>query len=221
MPNQHWQQAITWTNIDLSSKVLCGIHLTCIPASHELNSYHVHGDYTFKITTTYPRALSYNSDLMLSQSFQPMVAQLSKKAALPLAKILATTSCRSSKTGLRGQRVAWWSILMSTANVLTNFYAVASSLRPPVPSGYSFDHYGYRICGQFDGTPLASNPATIVCDNDDAIGRYAFVYINGKNALYLCEVEIFGERKSTDISKPTIGIPLQQSFEPPNVSGLK
>ena len=45
------------------------------------------------------RALSYCSDLTLSQSFQPMAAQLSKKAALPLAKILATASCRSNKTG--------------------------------------------------------------------------------------------------------------------------
>ena len=44
-------------------------------------------------------ALSYYSDLTLSQSFQPMGAQLSKKAALPLAQIIATASCRSSKTG--------------------------------------------------------------------------------------------------------------------------
>ena len=44
-------------------------------------------------------ALSYYSNLTLSQTFQPMGAQLSKKAALPLAKILATTSCRSTKTG--------------------------------------------------------------------------------------------------------------------------
>ena len=44
-------------------------------------------------------ALSYYSDLTLSQEFQPMAAQLSMKAALPLAKILATASCRSSKTG--------------------------------------------------------------------------------------------------------------------------
>ena len=47
------------------------------------------------------RALSYYSDLTLSQEFQPMAAQLSMKAALPLAKILATASCRSSKTGPR------------------------------------------------------------------------------------------------------------------------
>ena len=36
---------------------------------------------------------------MLLQSFQPMTAQLSKKAALPLATIFTTASCRSSKTG--------------------------------------------------------------------------------------------------------------------------
>ena len=46
-----------------------------------------------------PWVLFYYSDLTLSESFQPMAAQLSNKAALPLAKILATASCRSSKTG--------------------------------------------------------------------------------------------------------------------------
>ena len=44
-------------------------------------------------------ALSYYSDWTLSQAFQLMPAQLSKNAALPLAKILVTTWCRSSKTG--------------------------------------------------------------------------------------------------------------------------
>ena len=43
-------------------------------------------------------ALSYFSDLTLSQAFQPITA-LSKKAPLPLADILATASYRSSKPG--------------------------------------------------------------------------------------------------------------------------
>ena len=49
---------------------------------------------------------------VLPQAFQPMAVQLSKKAALPLAKILTTMSCRSSKTGPR----AWgrWADLMAT-----------------------------------------------------------------------------------------------------------
>ena len=42
------------------------------------------------------RALSYYSNLTLSQEFQPMAAQLSMKAALPLAKILATASCHDT-----------------------------------------------------------------------------------------------------------------------------
>ena len=49
------------------------------------------------LSTLHPRALSYYSDLTLSQAFQLMAAQLSKKAALPLAKILATASC-----------IHWW-----------------------------------------------------------------------------------------------------------------
>ena len=47
------------------------------------------------------RALSYYSDLTLSQSFQPMGAKLSKKAVLQLVKLLATASHRSSKTGAK------------------------------------------------------------------------------------------------------------------------
>ena len=43
---------------------------------------------------------SFTTELTQSQSYQPMAAQLSKKkAALPLAKILVTASCRTSKTG--------------------------------------------------------------------------------------------------------------------------
>ena len=47
------------------------------------------------------RALYYCSDLMLSLFFQPMAAQLSMKAVLPLAKDIATDSCRSINTGPR------------------------------------------------------------------------------------------------------------------------
>ena len=47
------------------------------------------------------KALSYYSDLMRSQPFQPMAAKLSKKAVLPLAKILVTASCHNSNTGPR------------------------------------------------------------------------------------------------------------------------
>ena len=46
------------------------------------------------------RAQPYYSDPTLSQEIQPMAAQLSMKAALPLAKILATVSCRSIRQGL-------------------------------------------------------------------------------------------------------------------------
>ena len=44
-------------------------------------------------------ALNYYGDMTLSQTFQPMATQLSMKAVLPLAKGLATASCRSSNTG--------------------------------------------------------------------------------------------------------------------------
>ena len=50
---------------------------------------------------TLPQACSlyYYSDLTLSQSFQPMTAQLSMEAVLPLAKSLATVFYRSDNRG--------------------------------------------------------------------------------------------------------------------------
>ena len=54
------------------------------------------------------RILSYYSDQTLLQEFLPMAAQLSMKAVLPLAKILATASCRSSKDRALIP-LLWWS----------------------------------------------------------------------------------------------------------------
>ena len=59
----------------------------------------VQADTNEHFRASYLWALHYYSDLMLSQAFQPLATQLSKKAALPLAKIISTASCRSSKTG--------------------------------------------------------------------------------------------------------------------------
>ena len=59
-----------------------------------------------KVLSLSPRSLFYYSDLTLSQEFQPMGVQLSMKAALPLAQILATALCRSSNTGPRESMVS-------------------------------------------------------------------------------------------------------------------
>ena len=51
------------------------------------------------------RALYYKRFCDTSQEFQPMVSQLSKKAALPLAKILATSRNNVSNTGPCTRRI--------------------------------------------------------------------------------------------------------------------
>ena len=51
------------------------------------------------IPLTKVRTVSYYSDMILSQVFQPMGAQLSLKAALPLAERLVTASNSCSKIG--------------------------------------------------------------------------------------------------------------------------
>ena len=51
-----WHQAMTWTNVDISPKVFCGIHPRTIP--HEILMHliwHMFENYPFKITTTFPR----------------------------------------------------------------------------------------------------------------------------------------------------------------------
>ena len=57
--------------------------------------------YAGKKSSWYPWALYDYRDLMLSQWYQSMAVQLSMKAVLPLAKILATSPspCHSSNTG--------------------------------------------------------------------------------------------------------------------------
>ena len=89
----------------------CNSHTHPAPTPHPLHNHHHYYHYQFfsiRHRNTHQSfdlnsiadALgpSYYSDLALSQAFQPMAAQLSKKAALPLAKILGSASCRSSKT---------------------------------------------------------------------------------------------------------------------------
>ena len=83
---------IAWKS---SSKLAC-INVTTEKLS---NPFYINVSYFVQIKWMQPWALSCFSDLTLSQEFQPMAAQLSMKAALPLAKILATVSCHSCKTG--------------------------------------------------------------------------------------------------------------------------
>ena len=63
--SQHWirqwlgatrHQAITWTNVDLSTKVFCDTHLRTIPQELLTDLFcNVFGDYIFNIATTSPR----------------------------------------------------------------------------------------------------------------------------------------------------------------------
>ena len=77
------------------------LHVFLLWAHYMLDSANRETTNRMKLELQHSRlgALSYYSDLTLSQEFQPMAAQLSMKAALLLAKVLATSSCRSSKTG--------------------------------------------------------------------------------------------------------------------------
>ena len=77
---------------------------------------------------------------------------------------------------------------------IKDFHVVASDMRPPAKSGYNFDHYGYRMCAQYEGVPEKSSPSPVWCE-EEAIGRYVYIYNKEKSALHFCEVEVFGIRK--------------------------
>ena len=89
------QRSGGWFNKKISSYQYRKSH--CVDKTILRPSYLRNGiSYTGKTTSLY-----WIRVLTLLRAFQPMAAQLSKKAVLPLAKILATASCRSSKTGPR------------------------------------------------------------------------------------------------------------------------
>ena len=73
----------------------------------------------------------------------------------------------------------------------------ASSIKPPIGSGWNFGHAGYgRECGWYDGTPTSGMPTTFSCD-EKAIGRYAYVWFETTQYSHVCEVEIYGSKKKT------------------------
>ena len=82
-----------------------------------------------------------------------------------------------------------------SAAVLNGFLVAVTDERPPVPSVYNLDLPQYRKCGKYGGTPQASNPVELECDNKDAIGRYVYVYLPATNYLYFCEAFVYGERE--------------------------
>ena len=81
------------------------------------------------------------------------------------------------------------------ASYLTDVAVTVSNVEPPPVSNYDLDHYPWKRCGQFYGTPQDASVMTISCNNTQAIGRYVYIYLERENYMNLCEVEVFGECK--------------------------
>ena len=61
----------------------------------------------------------------------------------------------------------------------------------------NFDRYaGYRVCGEYPGTPKISTDITITCGSNP-IGRYVYAHVPGNSYLQMCEVQVFGKSKYT------------------------
>ena len=93
----HWNRCV-WVKLRKQLTLIQVMDMCHEAPNHNLNQCRPLCWFNVETLSYQYCALSFYSDLTLSQGFQPMAAQLSMKAALPLAKILATESCRSSKT---------------------------------------------------------------------------------------------------------------------------
>ena len=78
---------------------------------------------------------------------------------------------------------------------MDNFRVLATDERPPAPSTYNLLGDDYRLCGVFDGTPLASSSSTVECQDANAIGRYVYISLSKKEYLQACEVFVYGSRE--------------------------
>ena len=76
---------------------------------------------------------------------------------------------------------------------MTNFLVVLSDVPPPLPSGHSFDHVGFRPCGQYPGRPTIMSPADLTCGHQ-AVGQYLYAYVQSQGIFAMCEIEIYGAR---------------------------
>ena len=75
--------------------------------------------------------------------------------------------------------VVVWTMDSST-NWIRNFLVKVTDIEPPVPSVYDLDHRGYRLCGQYPGTPPTAASAVIECRGNDTIGQYVYIHITGE-----------------------------------------
>ena len=85
-------------------------------------------------------------------------------------------------------------LIFFAASRVANFIVVASDIPPPIANGYTLVREGYRECGQYQGTPAASEVSTIHCAQNIS-GQYLFLYIPHANYMHFCEVEAYGIRK--------------------------
>ena len=100
-------------------------------------------------------------------------------------------------------------ILTISATRMEKVHIWASSIKPPMDSGWNFGHAGYgRECSWYDGTPTIGMPTSFTC-KENAIGRYAYVWFETTQYSHICEVEIFGSPKATP------GTETLRSQEPP------
>ena len=85
------------------------------------------------------RAFYYYCNQTFSQSFQPMVMQLTIKAVLPLAKSPVTVSCRSSNTGPWPAWVNPWSAKRSGIGHFDEWLMIYEMLLKIIVAQRNFD----------------------------------------------------------------------------------
>ena len=82
------------------------------------------------------------------------------------------------------------------AQRLANVHVVASDVQPPISSGWNFGHRGYgQECRFYEGTPTSGMPTELNCQ-ENAIGRYVYLWFETTDHSTICEVEVYGTPKN-------------------------
>ena len=83
---------------------------------------------------------------------------------------------------------------------MADFYVLGSDVGFPTSSPGSLKgHAGYKLCGQYPGTPPAGQISRITCEPGPTPAKYVYIQADAPtnvDFLELCEVWVYGRKFS-------------------------
>ena len=85
--------------------------------------------------------------------------------------------------------------LFSAEVRLQYFTVYVADTQPPIVSGNDLKLSEFTYCGMYPGTPPGGKFVSVRCPEGTA-GSYVYITVHKTTPLNLCEVEVYGKRKS-------------------------